>query len=103
MTRSRPSAVIAMISAAMISVAQAAAGMAVLPSAEKLGDGARVPGRPDGHLLDGAGGDRQPVRAAAELTDEFHPAREDLVGGGADPLQAGEHAVEQEDHHGKHD
>src|SRR5262245_45016674 len=102
-TRSRPSAVIAMMSAAMISVAQAAAGMAILPSAEELGDGARVPDRPDGYLIDGAVGDGQPVRDDGQLTDQFHPAGEDAAGRGADPLQRGEHAVEQVDDHGKHD
>src|SRR5262249_55286667 len=101
-TRSRPSAVIAMISAAMTIVAQAAAGMAFLLSAEKLGDGARVPDRTDGYLLDSAVVDGQPARDAAELTDQLHPPGEDVVGGGADPLQRGEHAVEQEDDHGKH-
>src|SRR5262249_57642266 len=90
-TRIRPSAVIAMISAAMTIVAQAAAGMAILLSAEEFGDGARVPDCPDGYLLDGAVGGGQPVRDAAELTDQLHPAGEDGVSGGADSLQHGAH------------
>ena len=40
--------------------------------------------------MDGAVGGGQPVRDDGQLTDQFHPAGEDVVGGGADPLQRGE-------------
>src|SRR5215467_7734377 len=71
-TRIRPSAVIPMISAAMTIVAQAAAGMAILLSAEELGDGARVPDCPDGYLLDGAVGGGQPFFFFNDPTDHEH-------------------------------
>src|SRR5215467_10924905 len=105
MTLSRPTAVIAMISAAMISVTQAAAGMAVLlsRSAEKLRDRARVPDRAVGHFLDRLVGRGQRLRDAVQLADEGDPARQDLVGRAADPLQRREHAVEQEDHDREYD
>src|SRR5215468_2243316 len=73
MTRSRPIAVIAMISAATINVNQAAAGMALLlsasaqlGSAEKLGDRAGVPDRADFHFVDGLVGDGQALRDAVK-------------------------------------
>src|ERR1700722_4625268 len=106
MTRSRPTAVIAMISAAMISVAQAAAGMAVLLIylsiqclllAEKLGDGTGVPDRSDRDFLDGAVGDGQRLWHAVEFSDEGYPAGQDVVGGAPDPLHRRQDAVEQED------
>src|SRR5487761_1078694 len=100
MTRSRPTAVMVMISAATISVNQAAAGMAVSPSsAEQLGDGARVPDRADGDFLDRLVGDGQRLGQAVQLADEGDAAGQDVVGRAADPLHRREHAVEQEDHH----
>ena len=44
-------------------------------AAEKLGDGARVPDRPDGYLIHGAVGDGQPVGHDGQLTDQFDPSR----------------------------
>src|ERR1700757_5243703 len=72
MTRSRPTAVMAMISAATISVNQAAAGMAALLSfqpisAEQLGDGPGVPDRADRDFLDGLVGDGQRLGQAVEF------------------------------------
>src|SRR5580692_7467093 len=100
MTRSRPTAVMAMISAATISVNQAAAGMAVLPSsAEQLGDGAGVPDGADGYFLDRLVGDGQRLRQAVQLADEGDAAGQDVVGRGPDPLHRRENAVEQEDDH----
>src|SRR5271165_2896355 len=110
MTRSRPTAVIAMISAAIISVAQAAAGMTVLllflsiqclPLGEELGDGTGVPDRSDRDFLDGGVGDGQRLRHAVEFADEGYPAGQDVVGGAADPLHRRQDAVEQEDDHGQ--
>src|SRR5580704_3660696 len=110
MTRSRPTAVIAMISAAMISVAQAAAGMtvlliyicSVLALGEELGDGTGVTDRADRDRLDGGVGDGQRLRHAVQFPDEGHPAGEDVVGGGADPFHRRQDAVEQEDDHRQH-
>src|ERR1700716_3772049 len=105
MTRNRPTAVIAMISAETISVNQAAAGMAGSPfySAEKLRHGARVADRADGDVPDGGVGRGQCLRHAVELADEVDPAGQDPVGGAPDPLDRREHAVQQEDHDGQHD
>src|SRR5689334_23973668 len=58
MTRIRPSAAAATISAVMTRVTQATAGMTIPLSAQKLGYGARVPGRAQrdvGHGLIGHG------------------------------------------------
>src|SRR5215472_7416893 len=102
MTRNRPTAVIAMISAATISVNHAAAGMTELLSAQKLRDRARVPDRADGDFLDGFVGRGQRRGHAVELPDQGDPAGQDRVGGAPDPLQRGEHPVEQVDEHGQH-
>src|SRR5262249_9374014 len=100
-TRSRPSAVMAMISAEMIRVAQAAAGMAVLLSlscsAEELRDGAGVTDRAARDFADRGGGRGQGLGDAVELADQGDPAGQDVVGRSPDPLQRGKHPVEQED------
>src|ERR1022692_620532 len=111
MTRSRPTAVMAIISAAMIRVAHAAAGMTRTPFrwprvsgspvvclAQQLGYGARVP---DGTDRDGAYRDvgrGQALRDALKLTDKRTAAGQDVVAGRPDPLQRCEHPVEQGDH-----
>src|SRR6266851_4366463 len=96
MTRNRPTAVMAIISAAMISVTQAAAGMTVLLScsAEKLRDGTRVPDCADSNFPDGAVGRGQRFRDAVEFPGEAAVQQEDDVGkyheqqdGVADPPQ----------------
>src|SRR5215469_9535570 len=100
MTRSKPTAVMAMISAEMISVPQAAAGMIGAPfrSAEQLGDRAGVAHGSDGYGTDGgvSGGER--LWHALKLPDQRTPAREYVVGCRPDPFQSREHPVEQRDH-----
>src|SRR6266536_3174608 len=71
-------------------------------SAEKLGDGARVPDGADGNLIDGAVGRGQRVGYAVQLPDQGDPAGQDLVGSPADPLDRGEHPVEQRDDDGQY-
>ena len=59
---------------------------------------------PGTELTDDLGGDKYKGRVAVRMGPiRLQFAGEDVVGGGADPLQRGEHAVEQEDDHGKHD
>src|SRR5579859_1478986 len=74
MTRSRATAVIAMISAATIRVIQAAAGMGRFPFwlAEELGDGAGVADRADLDFLDGLVGDGQRLGHAVQLPGQVH-------------------------------
>src|SRR5579872_519199 len=102
MTLSRPTAVMAMISAATISVNQAAAGMAgLLSSAEQLGDGSRVPDRADRDFLDGLIGDGQRLGQAVQFADEGNTAGQDVIGRSPDPLHRGKDAVKQVDDHGQ--
>src|SRR5260221_9198208 len=101
-TRTRPTAVIATISAETISVNQAAAGMVVLPSPQELRDGARIADRADGDFIDGGAGGGQRPGQPVEFADELDAAGQDPVGCAADPLERREHAVQQEDHDGQH-
>src|SRR5258705_12540134 len=104
MTRKRPRAVIATITAETMTVNQAAAGMTsfLSCSAEEGADGPRVAHRARGDLPDGPVGRGQGFGGAVEFADEGDAAAENLVAGGPDPLQGGQHPVEQRDDHGKY-
>src|ERR1700691_645139 len=103
MTRIRATVVIWIITAATISVIQAAAGIAVpFYSAEELGHRARVADRADLYFLDGLVRDGQCLWDAVELADQGDPAGQDVIGGPADTLDSRQDPVEQEDHDGQY-
>src|SRR5258708_5870728 len=99
-TLRRPIAVTAMIRAATMMVIQAAAGIGCLLT-EKFRDGTRVPDRADRDLADRDVGLGQALGHALKLADQLDSPGQELVGGAPDPLQSGEHPVQQADHHGQ--
>src|SRR5215472_1880179 len=101
MTRSKPTAVTAIISAEMISVPQAAACMTRAPfrSAEQTRDGPGVPDRADRHSADRLVGGSERLRYAVKLADQGDTAREYVVRCRPDPFECREHPVDQRDHH----
>src|SRR5262245_55569954 len=103
MTRNRATAVMPMMSAAMISVTQAAPGIAHAPFrlSEKLGDGSRVPHGADRDGLDCVVGRCQRRGDALKLTDEGAAARQDVIARCPYPLKRREYPVEQRDHDGQ--
>src|SRR6202012_3251516 len=98
MIRIRPTAVIPTISTATTMVNQATAGMGVplsVPfSAEQFADRAGVAHRARSHGLDRGVGRAQRLGGAVQLADQGHPAGQDVLAGGPDPLQGGQHPVE---------
>src|SRR5215469_12154341 len=101
MTRSKATAVSAMITAEMISVTQAAPGMSAsflrrLP--EYLCDRAGVPHSANRHLLDRFVGCGQCGRDVGQLAYELHAAAENVVSCVTNPLDRCKHAIEHEEH-----
>ena len=62
----------------------------------------RVPDRADRHLVNGAVGGGQAVRHTLQLADQRAASGEDVVARAADPLQRGQHPVQQIDDDGQH-
>src|SRR5258708_35027616 len=103
-----------MMSAAMIRVTHAAAGMTVLPSssregpspegpspegclAQKLGHRARIADGADRYFADRGVCRGKPLRHAVELADQRHPAGHDVVTGMPDAPYRDEHPGQHED------
>src|SRR5215472_5375778 len=103
-TRTRPTAVMLVMSAEAVSVVRAAARIDgyLLRLAQQRGDGVRVPGRPGGDIPDRLVSGGECLGHALEVADEFCAARQDSVTRVPDPLQRCQHAVEKEDHQRQH-
>src|SRR3954451_21440659 len=102
MTRTRPSAAAAMMRPARTSVTMATAGMSnlLVRRREQLGNGSGVTHSAHRYVMDGLVGGGQQFRGAIQLADQTDPRGERVIRSSADPLQRGEHPVEQGDEHG---